>query len=872
MSNFLYKNIVWSLNKKIGDDLLTLPTTEKQFVRQLEKIAENYYPERKQVDTQNTEFFLNQVALLSAKNKAVNLAKNYFEEYWTSYLKLKNIFGKSFLTFPSISAKTRIECIAELIAKCTQFAVDEQTLSRLTDCAKDIIQPNEKEERYLAHAVELYKINYYCKATLAAARGKQSAAIALAKLLRPTLLTQSFAQNKQYSQAAYESSKLLSVVDCIGNSLTKFDDISANLSTKMFVYANGRNVFDTFVCSRFGNSVAEFQSNTATLNVAMRYFVNGNSEVRKVTLTNRGKTRRKFTVEVVTKRNQADTSYFNLGSALCLSANDERLYVANALVKDCDVAPYYGDSTQNYDFNLESGEQVRFDIVTIYANSTPDVATELDNLCYFGATSCPYYVDSASASVRRTDIDLNLTSHGYTLKKPRRALSQRLNYTYQLGDCDVATFVDNAGNSATLLKGFVFGVGGESVYSVRGGLIDKINEGAFNLEADSLRYDKGKSICIVRHSDCKNYEVQYKNPCKTLFVFPFENKSNVTLRGNQFNVVDGERKYSIVCNTKIDSYTTNALECNDERLRYKLSGNLTAGTCLAVCLSSSETAKLSIKSNVKTPTSTPIVRESLVSTYLNYINDKNTFCLRNYIKRPDGLTVAAICYTNPQFVKRYLVERFKTQQKCYYYDVSGHRKTFENKLAFPLAYAYYRNLVGDDLPKTFMDAVNGVIFYEEFTGRDVCVKALILKKLAQLNTEDKVRYLVEYNSLKKQISNDSKLYAYAQAIGALPLVNPSKARLKDLCNQYDIPKSWYYVSQLENLYGLSISPGKLHVCPSVTAENALEQLALNIDGKRIDTTFTKATVRSMTLNGMQCFQPFCPASLKNVENQLVVRY
>ena len=119
---------------------------------------------------------------------------------------------------------------------------------------------------------------------------------------------------------------------------------------------------------------------------------------------------------------------------------------------------------------------------------------------------------------------------------------------------------------------------------------------------------------------------------------------------------------------------------------------------------------------------------------------------------------------------------------------------------------------------------------------------------------------------------DTKLYAYAQAIGAIPMVNPSKERLKDLCNKFDIPKSWYYVSQLENLYGLNIAAGKLHIAPKVTAENVLEQFALNISGKRIDTTFAKATVQSMTLNGILCFQPFCPQNLKNDENELVVRY
>ena len=56
------------------------------------------------------------------------------------------------------------------------------------------------------------------------------------------------------------------------------------------------------------------------------------------------------------------------------------------------------------------------------------------------------------------------------------------------------------------------------------------------------------------------------------------------------------------------------------------------------------------------------------------------------------------------------------------------------------------------------------------------------------------------------------------------------------------------------------------------AAEKLERLALNIDGKRIDTTFYKSTVHSMTLNGATCYQPFYPTKLKSAENELVVRY
>ncbi len=80
------------------------------------------------------------------------------------------------------------------------------------------------------------------------------------------------------------------------------------------------------------------------------------------------------------------------------------------------------------------------------------------------------------------------------------------------------------------------------------------------------------------------------------------------------------------------------------------------------------------------------------------------------------------------------------------------------------------------------------------------------------------------------------------------------------------------MSQLENLYGLTLWEEGLQFAPKVTQENVLEQMALNVYGKRIDTSFTKSNVQSMTLNGTQYFLPFNPQTLKNDNNTLVVRY
>ncbi|MCH5157106.1 MAG: hypothetical protein J1G02_04435 [Clostridiales bacterium] len=873
ITNFLYKNIRWQFNQNPFANLLGKSTCEQQFYEQLEKIANTYYPETRRIDMVNVEFCLNKITLARAKNSSEKVALGYCRIYWAQYVRLKTLFNKKYMSFPANGTATRVEAVAELLAKCTQFAVEDKTLDRMCARATEIVQMSEREERYLSDVVALYKTKYYCAATIAILDKYAYGERYLAKFLRPILLKSNYAENIKYTQTAYCIKDLATVVNCMGESVAKLNDVYTNVDTRLFVYANGRNVFDTFCKSRFGERTAEFSSTTKTVDVTMRYFIAEQKEIRNVTVTNKGSRARKFTVEIPLK--YADptrtATYFHMDNALCIAAD---LYSALAIVHDNATMDCYGEQARCFEVKIDSNCSFSFDVVTIYAHDTPTLADKIAELNRAGSTRSPYLWDSACTRQNTSDITLKLSPHGYVLRKPHKIMSQQLNYTYQLGNNDVATFVDNGGNSTTLVDGFAFGVKGESVYSVRNGLIIKLNDNHFRLDADTLRYSQGGSGCNLYHNKGKVYEVTHAKPCRTLFYFPLENKATVTYDNTAkvFTVTDNVRKYFVKCCGNVESYTTNALECSEEKLRYKLSCNLVAGNCLAICFGSSVGVNVEIISASETPVSAPIVRESLVSTYLNYVNDKNVFCLRNHLKKPDCLTVAAICYTNPQYVKNYLEKIYTSATSTtYYYDAQGRAKQYYDKLTFPLAVIYYLNLVGE-LPQEMVKTANGMLFSDNYEGKELCVKALALIKACRVGGFDKVRCLVEYNHLKKRITSDSKLYAYAQAIGALPLSNPSKERLKDLCNKYDIPKSWYYVSQLENLYGLSISAGKLHIAPKVTAENVLEQFALNISGKRIDTTFAKATVQSMTLNGIQCFQPFYPQNLKNTDNQLVVRY
>lgn len=869
IANYLYKNILWKLRQNPFETLLCPATTTDDYLEQLEKIANGYFPKERRIDTLTTEFCLNKIALLKADTEAEQAALEHFGAIWQQFVRLKKIFNKKYLTFAADDNGVRAEQIAELWGKCSQFAADKTLSENMLAQTRELLQLTERENRYLADIVELERIKYYCAATLSLFANKKYAEICLARMLRPNLLKCEYQPNKRYRQVAYAGSSIASVIDCMGNSATRFGTIPTRVETKLFVYSNGRNVFDTFCNSKMGERTAKFLSVTPTVEVEMHYFLAGNREIRAVTLRNKGKRARKFCVEIPFACNAAKSEYFKMGDALCLSGD---VFAALSVVHNSAAIACRGETSRAFDITVESGARFDFEIVTTFAEDTPTLADALTKSEKMGETNCPYLWDKICSRVRTTDTALRLFPHGYTKSDPQRIRSSQLNFSYRMGNDDVATFVDNVGNSTTLLDGFVFGVGGESVYSVYAGLATKLNADKFVLDGDRLQYQKS-SICNVRHSKGKLYTITHPVAKRTLFYFPLEKKSKIGFdaKMNVFEVEDEMRRYYVYCVGKIESYTADALECSEEKLRYKLSNNLQEGNCLAICFAPDVQVKLEIVSAKFTPQQTPIVRESLVSTYLNYVNGKNVFCLRNRLKRPDALSLAAICYTNPQFVKNYLDNNLQNNANDgFYYDSAGDKKAFCDKLAVPLATVYYLSLIGD-LSEDLIKQTHEALFCQDFDGKDLCIKALALQKAAKLDCFDKVRCLVEYSKLKKQICA-SKLYAYAQAIGAVPLTNPSKERLKDLCNKYDIPKSWYYVSQLENLYGLSICSGKLQISPTVTAENVLEQFALNIAGKRIDTTFAKASVRCMTLNGQQCFQPFFAPSLTNEQNSLVVHY
>ncbi|MBQ8433224.1 MAG: hypothetical protein IJX23_00250 [Clostridia bacterium] len=863
-TTFIAQNIRWNTNKNPFAHLWATTTTKEMLYNQLKALGERYYHERKDIGVTMTEFCLNDLALKHPTTECQKQVLRHFDEFWQRFLRLQSIFQRP-LTFPS-NGTTRLEQIASLIAKCTGFCVDDEELKDILHDCQYLTNLTEREVEYLPFVVELYRINYFCALGYEVFCENHLAEKALAKFLYDNTTPQLTATT-MYAQAPYQWENLVAMCNTMGNSILCYDGQKVDTSCKILLYKCGRNVFDTFCQHQFCANCAYFSSDISHGKICRTYFLQDGCEVRKTTLLHQGKNKCKFVLDVPVECDGERVA--EMDGALCFATKDH--YVAVAIVSKNQIAKCKVlNDTLTIELTLLPNEQVTFDIVTIVGKTYAQVTTRLAQLNHFGATRPNQFCGQVQTVSYTTP--LRLTPSSNCFREPKQKPAKRLNFTYQLGDDDVATFLDNSGHSATLLQGFVFGVGGEKVYSVHNGSFCQLNCGKFTLDGN-ITYQKAKSNCIVSHGNGKRIATCHFVPQKTLFYLPFERTSTVRYQNNIFYIQDDIRNYQVRCCGQVESFTTDAMEFSPDKPRYKLSGNITSGNCLAICFAKDFQCSVTINSKDVTPPMTPLVQESLVSTYLNYINGKEVFCLNNFVKRAHPLSLASIVYTNPQFVKEFLQKLWQNKQPQVFYDNCGRLQKYQSEWLFDLACVYYASLTQDTSFPTaeIKSYVNTHLLSAKCAGYDLAIQALCLKRASQIDGFDKVKCLVQLANITKQLSQNTTLKRYSQAIGVFPLENPTKEYLKDICNDCEIPKNWYYVSQLENLYGLHIVGASLRVCPT-TLEDRLEEFALNFGGKRIYTTFTKGTVQAMTLNGTTCHQPFDPYSLKIDKNTLVVSY
>lgn len=852
MSNVFVQSAIWNCNKNPFSWLLTLPTTTQRLKCNLTKLGNRYFPVPTKVkDVTLVKLCLNDVALKKAKSKDEQCAQSHHAKMQSKQNALaKRLDG---VILPGDGKTTRCDEIARIVTQCTQGAKGDWL-----SLAKQYVDLTSKELRYLQDVLDLYALKLYATAYCDLARGGKLGKNALCQLLGYKWEHEK-TPNVNYNYAYYASGQLGCLCNCLGSSVLQIDGKTLPFGIEVRLNANGKNVFDNFTNCAFGKNVAHYLAKSNTLQVDMQRHVAPWGEVRNFTFCNKSQSKKNFCLQL----------YVSGSTTLPPRVENDKMTVVSGNLQ-C-IAYVNGCKTQSKEdvlqatFTLEGCQSKQIDVVCCCGDAQ-SVKCNLFQSQAIGSLLPKALWDEPNYT-HATNATVTTQMHGYTTLLPPR--EKKMHFVYNLGNNDVATFCDNDGNGATLLDGFVWGVGGESVWQIDGGKMTKVNGGKHCLNGNVLHYYSNKSSCNVWHDSVKHVDVNYYKPCKTLVFLPLASKSQVTRHGNAFTVTDEKRRYTVSFNVNVQCYTTNDLQCNAYKLRYALDDDLTTGKVLAVCLQSASNLQLQIVNDKPCAPSQPLVRESLVSTYLNYVNDKNVFCLRNHLNKADALTVASICYTNAQFVKQWLTN-YCNDGQSWFYDERGKLQSYRDDNLLALVGTYYQLLVGK-LDDNVTRQVNNALFSDVDDKKNLCVRALALSKASNLQGVDKVKALVLYSKYKTEIDKDERLSSFAQAIGAIPLKRCDKTTLRNLCKDCNLPKCWYYVSQLENLYGLFWCQGRLKVLPSAQ-EDELEQMALCLNGKKLLTTFVKGKDNKMTINGNDCWVGLAPNQLEREENQLVVHY
>ncbi len=865
MLRYIVDNAKWCINKQYFVHLLGHGMSCEQLECELLALTAGYRHSEQSgaLAVNDVRFALNDNAMTTHRHQWAYGLSSLYATYWNLFVALSSRL--SGVQLPGNGSRVRIDAVVELYMRATQNHRDDILWGWYKDIVTDSLSLTARELAYIDDVLLLYRCMYYCAVCRnVATTNSDRYMCCLSADRQPSSVLEN---NDSYSNMTYNGG-IQTVIDCFGASAVMLGASVIDSSMSLDISANGRNVLDTFTQHLYGDSMSQFASRTKSISVSMRYMLKRCSEVRTVDIVGGVRSQQRYSVNVhATVKGIVQSFTINNCHCMCVGGSAS-YYVSYALVDSKYNIVSSGNLTDNgcgvdiditHSMLLGNGQRGRVHIVAMYGNCLRDITDQIERIQRIGYCDRePFECNSAKG--RQYEVVTNVTPCSNMYVGDKGGSIKRHNYTYQFGDSDISTLLDNEGNGCTMLEGFVFGAS-EKVYYYKGNKITAINCGKFAINANGYSHSHtigNDSVSFeVEHRHAKVYTVDMPRGGGVLFVLPLEQHSKVSAIDGGFDVVSNSRHFVVRYTGKLDSFTTNSIECSSRRLRRHLSGDCSVGDSLAMSFVGGNKLQVEIVNCNKLPLGRAVVRQSLLSTYHNYINNKNIYLAVNKLRPVDALMLASMVYTNSNYVWQYLIGM---EQGCscesgisYYYNNSMHMASSSSSMTYPLALLYYATVTGnvEVLTTERIGRLQYMLYEQEGStdSRHICLVALALKKLSKLNI-DKVNVLINYTNIKKAIMANKDSYAYAQAIGAVPMVNASKQRLKSLVAQHNIPKCFYYVSQLENLYGIELVGNRLNVSPSVSS--GLEQLLLQVGNRKIDTTFDNMSGKTMAIDGYKC--------------------
>ena len=841
-TTYLINNFKWAFSKP-DYTLVGSPSTKEQLFSQLDNYCNNAKPCQKiKPDCSYVQYLLNQVFLSKATNEVTRHLKSLYFHYNNLLAKAEKVLNNS-NPLPCWEGQIVVETLAKNFVVATQGSKQQRLWKDYQSQAVNYLCLSQEEKTCLDAYYNLYLVKYYC--TLYKLCKRDSNLLQVANLTNNAdLLRHKWIENVCYSRTFYKTSQLFSALDCFCNSATIFGDNRTDTVFNLRCNFNNRNCFDTFLQYKYGKKSANFRTQGNVLDATCQYFCYKNYEVRKYFFTNKSKLSGKLEVVVKFDVGGASATYFQHETASCFAK--QNMYVGLLAIVDdkvvsltptCSHHPTVVKSKTSLKIPLDVNQSTSVQFVTIYASNVQDLYQTIHQATTIGFTNCFAYSDTFCQG-EVSSVVTNVTVGASNLyENSPTSPAKPLKYCYQFGNESVATLVDSNGNNATLLNGFVSS-GGEGVYVVVDGKISKINCGSAQIDDNKLVYVSPPSSLDLLHQDTsKIYQITTPKPVNVLFLLPLEECSKVKPIVGGVEVVSASRHFVVKHNGTIQSLTTNALECNPSRLRYKLSGDVSSGNTLAIYFAKTNSLQITLTNLATKFNQDILISDTLSSAYLTACNQKTVFQLSHGMCLPNPFSLIATAYTHPRWLKNYLTTAHKCNCEFAFYNSNG-KKRYKQDLLCVYFGALWLALVGFD--NQLLNQVLPLTSNLLSSPISIVYKALIVKKLADLQI-DKVDNLVLYAQYKKQIGKDKSCYSLAQVVGAVPLNYPSVQRIVDLCKEHNLPKSWQYVANYEILYNLQLHSNKVSVKPVPSARGFVaENFTLNLPNEKVKICFFPA--------------------------------
>ncbi|MEG1706206.1 MAG: hypothetical protein RR291_01765, partial [Clostridia bacterium] len=799
ITNYLLRNLKWTFKKDYYNYLGAENYSKAQIYKALSTLASEslIYDMNGVIDTDTIEFYLNSIKLsrpiTRLEEYCISKTDNYLDMLFSVKRKLN---GKN--NFSAIKGKCRIETVVDFIVAHTHFALSREDITSIKEDCFKMFGFSESE---IAHFDTLYTLARCKFFTLTANKIMSQDADGeeyLAQLLRQNTMLETFwfSGNDRYSYIMERCGKLSSKVDCLSNSEVRLNG-SKFLDNSLQLYVDGAfgNVFDTFTEHKYADNLCIYRYVGKALTVNMKMFLVGNTEVRNYTFTNNYNTKVKYTVSakcaVCYDGKMADFELAELNNFACVKAgnSDARQVYALAVIENNETKILKNSFTNNevcsqllsqFSIEIESKKDCSFSVVSLFLTDATRLIEEVGAISRVGyCTDRKVFYGLKKEIYAGRELKVRGESR---LKVDRSALSlpySKTDFVYQFGEGNLSAMLDKSGNLTTLLFGFLTQLlGGESVYILSKNALHLQNGKNYCLHDDGVCYDYlCEDFCSklqVNMLGEKSFELSCDcaQKCKVIFDLKFCDKYSVKIDRNVFSFSNNDRTFSVGIFGDIETFTCDKSEFTSDKPRISLQKNTTVGDGLTVVMQLNKgqnNVKFTLFTDMSAVEPKPLLSESLISTYLNYFNDKSVYCIKNKLVRLDALTLAGITYTNSAFVKE-KIETLSTNgylfnKKTYFYNEYGKLVPYTDAFTLSLSLLYYVILTGDRkfLTKFNLNYLMDKLINSEYSdGRDKCLQALCLRKLIQLDI-NRLTAIERYERLKTEIMQQPDNYRYAQA-------------------------------------------------------------------------------------------------------------